>query len=111
MADTAPTAHAQADRIAAFVDHVGHIDALDMDNVASGGIRAQVVDFGFVSQVRSFPDASTAAIDGNTITVTADIELHMNDQTVIRVKATVIGDDSDDVIGLQDIRPSQPATA
>jgi hypothetical protein len=111
MTDTAQTAQAEADRIAAFVGHVESIDAVDLDNVASGGIHARVVDFGFVSYVESFPDTTRATIDGSTITMGAHLQIHLNDGGVINMDVTVTGDDSDDVIGLRDIRPVEAVAA
>lgn len=105
MTDTALTAQAEADRIAAFVDHIEGIDAVDLSNVSSGGISSRVVDFGFVSHVRSFANSGTAIIDGSTLTMQAYVEIHMNDQSVIHMDVTVVGDDEDGLLGLKDIRP------
>jgi len=111
MTDTTLIAQAEADRIAAFVGHVEAIDAVDLDNVASCGIHSKVVDFGFVTYVESFPDTTRTVIDGSTITMGAHLQIHLNDGGTISMDVTVVGDDSDGVIGLRDIRPAQPISA
>ena len=111
MTDTTQIAQTEADRIAAFVAYVESIDAVDLDNVASGGIHSRVVDFGFVSHVSSFADSGTTVIDGSTLTMQAHVEIHMNDQSVIRMDVTVVGCDEDEVLGLRDIRPVETRAA
>ncbi len=111
MTDTALAVQTEADRIARFVGHVESIDACDLDNVASGGIRSKVVDFGFVTYVESFPDTTCTVIDGDTITMGAHLQIHLNDGGTISMDVTVVGDDSDDIVGLKDIRPTAPMNA
>lgn len=105
MADTTASTRSEADRVAAFIRQVEALDAVDLANVARGGIQTKVVDWGFVSHVESFPVDGTVACHGNTLTMQSNVEVHMRDGGVIRLDVVVVGDDEDDLLGLKDIRP------